>query len=125
MSWPYIVLVVALGLAVALLGLYVLSRRLEHREPYASFLHLSMRHKVQFFRMLLSDRRVPLLVKVLPFLLVGYLAFPIDIIPDFIPVLGYVDDVAVILGTLAMVIRLTPRTVIDDLLRQLAAPDVN
>ena len=125
MSPLYLVLIVAFGLVAALICLYVSSRWLEHREPYASFLHLSMRHKARFFRMLLSDRRVPVLVKVLPFLLLGYLAFPVDIIPDFIPVLGYFDDVAVIIGTLAIVIRLTPRTVIDDLLRQAVVPEVN
>ena len=123
MSWLYIVLAVGLGLLGAVLALYLLARRLVRREPYASFMRLRTRNKVRFFRMLLSDRRVPRRVKVLPFLLAGYLAMPFDIIPDFIPVLGYVDDVAVIVGTLALVIRLAPREVIDDILRHLNSMD--
>jgi uncharacterized membrane protein YkvA (DUF1232 family) len=58
-------------------------------------------------------------VKVLPFLLVPYLAFPIDIVPDFIPVLGYMDDIAIVLGTFALAIRWTSRNVIDELLGRL------
>jgi uncharacterized membrane protein YkvA (DUF1232 family) len=38
--------------------------------------------------------------------LLAYLAFPIDLIPDFVPVLGYADDVIVVLITLRSVIRL-------------------
>ena len=73
----------------------------------------------------MTDPRVPRLVKVLPFLLAGYLAFPIDLIPDFIPVLGYVDDVAIAVGALALVIRLTPLEVIDDIIRQVAQSESN
>jgi uncharacterized membrane protein YkvA (DUF1232 family) len=44
-------------------------------------------------------------------------------IPDFIPVLGYLDDVAIALGIFALIIRLTPRRVIDDLLGRIAQGD--
>jgi uncharacterized membrane protein YkvA (DUF1232 family) len=43
-------------------------------------------------RRLLRDPRVPRLRKVALALLVVYLACPIDLIPDFIPVIGYLDD---------------------------------
>ena len=80
---------------------------------------------MKFFYRLITDPRVPRLVKVLPFLLAGYLASPIDLIPDFIPVLGYVDDVAIAVGVLALVIRLTPREAIDDIIRELAQSESN
>jgi|RhiMetdeSRZDD1v2_1073273.scaffolds.fasta_scaffold1409705_2 uncharacterized membrane protein YkvA (DUF1232 family) len=118
-----ILVVVAGALLAFALVLYIFSRILQRREPYASFARLRTRQKLRFFRLLMTDPRVPRFVKVLPFLLAAYLAMPFDIIPDFIPVLGYVDDVAVALGTLALIIRLTPRTVIDDLLRQLGEAD--
>ncbi len=125
MSWPYIVLFALLGLLALVLILYLVSRKLQKREPYASFLRLRSLRKLKFFRMIVGDPRVPFFVKTLPFLLAAYLAMPFDIIPDFIPVLGYVDDVAIVLGTLALIIKLTPRAVIDDLLSQLALPDPN
>lgn len=122
MSLLTIVLAIAIAVLVLMPLLYLVFRRMEQREPYGSFIRLRTRQKVRFFRLLMSDARVPKRVKVLPFLLVPYLAFPIDIIPDFIPVLGYMDDVAIVLGTFALAIRWTPRVVIDDLLRQLGEP---
>jgi uncharacterized membrane protein YkvA (DUF1232 family) len=123
MPWPYLLLAIVLGLFVALAGLYALSRRLEKREPYASFMRLRTRNKLRFFRLLATDPRVPRRVKMLPFLLAAYLVFPVDLVPDFVPVLGYVDDVAIVLAALALVIRLTPAMVIDDLLRQASQAD--
>jgi uncharacterized membrane protein YkvA (DUF1232 family) len=120
--WP-VASLIAFSLVLAVALLYWLSRRLEKREPYGSFIRLRTRQKVRFLRLLVTDKRVPPLVKTLPFLLLPYLAFPIDLIPDFIPVLGYVDDVAIVLGTFALIIRLTPRPIIDDLFRLAALPD--
>ena len=51
---------------------------------------------------LLWDNRVGILPKLIPLLTLAYVISPIDLIPDFIPVIGYVDDVTVI----ALVIRM-------------------
>ena len=46
---------------------------------------------------LLIDRRVGLLLKlIIPGLMLGYLIFPVDLLPDFIPVLGQLDDLAIL-----------------------------
>ncbi|WP_431682178.1 YkvA family protein [Kitasatospora sp. KL5] len=44
---------------------------------------------------LARDRTLPRSVRIAPWLLLGYLASPIDLVPDFIPVLGYADDAVV------------------------------
>jgi uncharacterized membrane protein YkvA (DUF1232 family) len=69
--------------------------------------------------MLLRDenKRVPWYVKSIPVILVLYLSMPFDIIPDFVPVLGYLDDVAIALLALVLVIKLTPRDAVLDLLK--------
>ena len=54
---------------------------------------------------LLRDPRVPRRHKLLLGALVGYLALPFDIVPDFIPVAGYLDDVLVVVLTLRAVLR--------------------
>ena len=60
------------------------------------------------------DPRTPWYAKVLALCVAGYALSPIDLIPDFIPVLGYLDDVIVVpLGILA-VVRLIPRDVMDE-----------
>jgi len=124
MPWLYwAILIAALVVVFSLISL-LLARWLSKREPYSSFMHLRTRRKVTFFRLGLSDKRVPLYVKAIPVVLVLYLANPIDIIPDFIPVLGYLDDVAIVLLALALMMKLTPRVVVLELIQQSQAADV-
>jgi uncharacterized membrane protein YkvA (DUF1232 family) len=60
---------------------------------------------VVLFRRLLSDPRVPRCRKLLLLALVGYLAMPLDLIPDFIPVAGQFDDAILVAIVLRTVLR--------------------
>ena len=100
----------------ALAALYWWARTIARRDPYRRFLKLPVRRKVAFLKALLADTRVPRWVKALPILLVVYLAMPFDLVPDFIPVLGFLDDVALVIITLVVVARFTPSGVVDELL---------
>jgi len=62
--------------------------------------------------------RVP---KVLCAVAVAYALSPIDLIPDFIPVLGYVDDVLLLPALMWLALRLLPPAVLADCRRQAAA----
>jgi uncharacterized membrane protein YkvA (DUF1232 family) len=55
-------------------------------------------------RRLLGDPRVPRRHKLLLGAVVGYLALPFDLVPDFIPVVGHVDDVLVVVLALRVVL---------------------
>ena len=59
------------------------------------------------------DPRTPFLVRALALLVAAYALSPIDLIPDFIPVIGYLDDLLLIPLGLALVIRLTPPEVLE------------
>jgi uncharacterized membrane protein YkvA (DUF1232 family) len=59
------------------------------------------------------DPRTPIYVRVLALLVAAYALSPIDLIPDFIPVLGYLDDLVLIPLGLALVVRLLPAAVLD------------
>lgn len=59
------------------------------------------------------DVRTPWLVRTLALMVAAYALSPIDLIPDFIPVIGYLDDMILIPLGLALVVRLTPREVLD------------
>jgi uncharacterized membrane protein YkvA (DUF1232 family) len=59
------------------------------------------------------DPRMPLHVRAIAILVAGYAVSPIDLIPDFIPVIGYLDDLLLVPLGIALVIRLTPADVID------------
>lgn len=54
------------------------------------------------------DPRTPLLAKILAVIVVGYALSPIDLIPDPIPVLGYLDDLLLVPLGIALTIRLIP-----------------
>jgi Uncharacterized conserved protein len=56
---------------------------------------------------LAQDRSLPRGVRVRLWLLLGYLALPVDLVPDFVPVLGFADDAIVVVITLRSVVRRT------------------
>jgi uncharacterized membrane protein YkvA (DUF1232 family) len=60
---------------------------------------------LRLVRRLAGDRSVPRGVRVRLWLLLGYLAMPFDIVPDFIPVVGYADDAVLIAIVLRSVVR--------------------
>jgi uncharacterized membrane protein YkvA (DUF1232 family) len=66
-------------------------------------------------RRLLRDERVPRRAKVALWLLLPYLVSPIDLIPDFIPVLGHLDDAVLAAAALAYVVRRSGREVVEEL----------
>jgi len=120
MFWSYVALSVVAGIILgSLLTLWYI-RWLGKREPYGTFLRLRTRRKVTFFRLLLQDKQkqVPLYVKAIPILLVIYLSIPFDLVPDFVPVLGYLDDVALAMLALVLIIKLTPRPAVLAMLQQ-------
>jgi uncharacterized membrane protein YkvA (DUF1232 family) len=53
-------------------------------------------------------------VKLLCLFVVAYALSPIDLIPDFIPVLGYLDDVLLLPGMIWLAVRLLPPAVLED-----------
>lgn len=60
------------------------------------------------------DPRTPWLAKLLALLVAAYALSPIDLIPDFIPVLGYLDDVILVPLGLLLVIRLIPPDLLEE-----------
>ncbi len=61
-----------------------------------------------------GDPRIPWYAKAVLFLTVAYALSPVDLIPDFIPVLGYLDDFIIVPAGIALAIRLMPVGVLDE-----------
>jgi uncharacterized membrane protein YkvA (DUF1232 family) len=59
------------------------------------------------------DPRVPWYAKVLAAAVVAYAFSPIDLVPDFIPVLGYLDDLVLVPLGVALVLKMIPQEVMD------------
>jgi uncharacterized membrane protein YkvA (DUF1232 family) len=68
---------------------------------------------------LIKDRDVPIYLKVLPFLGIFYILFPIDFITDFVPVLGQLDDLTVLVIGLKVFIEMAPAQVVERYLSQM------
>ncbi len=70
---------------------------------------------------LLRHPRTPRLPKLVALVVLAYALSPIDLIPDFIPVLGQLDDLVLIPLGVALVVRLTPAPLWSELLREAEA----
>lgn len=69
---------------------------------------------VRLVARLMRDPRVPPRQKAILVVLGAYLASPIDVIPDFIPVLGQLDDLILVPLGVALAVRLIPPEVLED-----------
>ena len=72
---------------------------------------------------LARDDDVPGRVRLLLWLLLAYVASPIDLVPDFIPVIGYLDDLIVVPLGIALALKLVPAQVMADCRAQALAAE--
>jgi uncharacterized membrane protein YkvA (DUF1232 family) len=107
---------VAIGLGACLLlwALAVAALALAGRGADARALARFVPDCVVLFRRLLGDERIPRRRKLALVALLGYLASPIDLVPDFIPLVGQLDDVLAVV----LVLRFVLRAADDDLLAE-------
>lgn len=61
----------------------------------------------------LKDKDTPILAKIFAGITVAYALSPIDLVPDFIPVLGYLDDVILLPMLVALTIKFIPKDVLE------------
>jgi len=66
---------------------------------------------IELCKLLYADSRTPKTVKILLWIATGYALSPIDLIPDFIPVIGYLDDIIILPALLYIAIKSVPEDV--------------
>ena len=66
----------------------------------------------------LKDKNTPLPAKIAAAVTVGYALSPIDLIPDLIPVLGYLDDLIILPALAALTIKLLPKEILEEKRRE-------
>jgi uncharacterized membrane protein YkvA (DUF1232 family) len=95
-----------LALAAALVyGIFVAVLVLAGRHADARAVAGFVPDCIVLFRRLLQDSRMPKRYRAMVVALLGYLAFPVDIVPDFIPVAGQLDDAIVVALALRAILR--------------------
>ncbi len=71
----------------------------------------------------LKHPKTPLKAKLIAAVAIAYALSPIDLIPDFIPVLGYLDDIIILPTLIAASIKLIPAEVFEECRKKAAAND--
>ncbi len=74
------------------------------------------RLKTEVYALYLASKhpRTPWYAKALAALVIGYALSPIDLIPDFIPVLGYLDDLILVPLGIALLIKIIPKDILEE-----------
>jgi len=74
----------------------------------------SFKRELTVYRCVLADPRTPVSAKVFLALALGYLCMPFDLIPGFIPVLGYLDDGLIVPALVYAAVRLVPQELVAE-----------
>ncbi len=78
----------------------------------------NLRRKIKVYQLVMTDSRSPKFARCLLWLAVGYTLMPFDIIPDFIPVIGHVDDAVIVPLLVFLALRIIPAEVMEDCRRR-------
>lgn len=77
-----------------------------------------LKHYLPALALALRHKDTPKLAKVFATITVGYALSPIDLVPDFIPVLGYLDDLIILPLLVTLTIRFIPSSILNECLEQ-------
>ena len=74
----------------------------------------SLKREMQLYRNVLADKRTPRAARWLLGFALAYAVLPFDVIPDFIPVIGHLDDLVIIPAAVLLALRLVPRGIVEE-----------
>ena len=70
--------------------------------------------EIKFYQVVFKDARMPKLSKFFLGLAIAYALNPIDLIPDFIPIFGYLDDLIIIPVLILIAVKLIPKELLEE-----------
>lgn len=74
----------------------------------------SFKRELRVYRLLAKHERTPRAAKILLGLAVGYALMPFDLIPDFIPLIGHLDDAIIVPGLVVLALRRIPKELVEE-----------
>ncbi len=82
----------------------------------------SLRQQLALYTAIYRDPRTPRLARWLLGAALAYVAMPFDLIPDFLPVIGHIDDVIIVPGLIFLALKQVPPEVYEDHRQRLQIP---
>jgi uncharacterized membrane protein YkvA (DUF1232 family) len=73
-----------------------------------------VKRELKVYQAVARDPRTPWLARMLLLAAIGYLLLPFDLIPDWIPVLGMLDDVLIVPGLIFLALKLIPEDIVEE-----------
>jgi uncharacterized membrane protein YkvA (DUF1232 family) len=73
-----------------------------------------LKHEFEVYRLVLKHPDTPILAKIFLGLAVGYVLMPFDLIPDFIPVIGQLDDLVVVPLLVYVALKMIPDVLVSE-----------
>jgi uncharacterized membrane protein YkvA (DUF1232 family) len=73
-----------------------------------------IKEEIEVYQLVRKHKRTPFLAKIILWIAIGYLFSPIDLIPDFIPVLGSLDDFILVPALVILALRMIPKEVVEE-----------
>jgi uncharacterized membrane protein YkvA (DUF1232 family) len=73
-----------------------------------------LKSEIQSLYLAARDPRTPWYAKALAACIIGYALSPVDLIPDFIPVIGYLDDLIIVPAGITILIKIMPKEVLQE-----------
>jgi uncharacterized membrane protein YkvA (DUF1232 family) len=87
-----------------------LQKKLENAKDYVT----KLKKEVLVLYLACKRKDIPWYTKIIPVLVVAYALSPIDFVPDFIPILGYLDDLIIVPLGITLALKLIPKYVLDE-----------
>ena len=109
--------VIAAGLLLliaAALFLFWRIQRSDEKKLAKRIAKLPFLDKISLAGSLFRDERIPVAPRIIALALVLYIASPIDLLPDFIPVIGYFDDILIVVVGAGLLLRSIPGHILEE-----------
>ena len=78
----------------------------------------TLRRELLVYRLALNHPQTPCAAKICLWLAIGYTLLPFDLVPDFVPIVGHLDDAVIVPGLILLAIKLTPPEVMAECRRE-------
>ncbi len=74
----------------------------------------NIKNEIRIYQAVIKDKRTPLLGKIFLGMAVGYFFLPFDLIPDFIPIVGHLDDIVIIPALVIIALKIIPKEIVGE-----------